>query len=201
MDPDVDYEVEKILGKRIENGSLQYFIKWKGYDESWNTWEPDDNLECPDRVAEYEAEQESEWSSSQENHPKMNVKKKRSIAEIEPEENGNGPPPSRFNSKVPDPNKSTKAKSPAAERPNERISKPKFSETLPELIEETGVIQEAVMLEDGLHFLVREGSDNPQLVPFLKMREVYPQRLISHLEQHIKFLDDKTTANFNITKL
>ena len=52
-----DYEVEAILdhdeptpGKRI------YLIKWKTYDDSWNTWEPEQSLDnCPDILAEYKA--------------------------------------------------------------------------------------------------------------------------------------------------
>ena len=34
------WEVEKILGKRTKKGQLQYWLRWKGYDESWDTWTP-----------------------------------------------------------------------------------------------------------------------------------------------------------------
>jgi hypothetical protein len=35
------YYVEKILGHRIEhNGSTRFLVKWKGYDSSYNTYEP-----------------------------------------------------------------------------------------------------------------------------------------------------------------
>lgn len=39
------YTVEKILNKRIINGKPQYYVKWEGYQESDNTWEPLVNLE------------------------------------------------------------------------------------------------------------------------------------------------------------
>lgn len=39
------YTVEKILNKRIINGKTQYFVKWEGYSEADNTWEPLVNLE------------------------------------------------------------------------------------------------------------------------------------------------------------
>lgn len=36
------YVVEKLLKKRISpiDGQMEYFVKWMGYDDSWNTWEP-----------------------------------------------------------------------------------------------------------------------------------------------------------------
>jgi len=39
------YEVEAIKDKRIlVNGDLEYLIKWQGYDDTENTWEPMGNL-------------------------------------------------------------------------------------------------------------------------------------------------------------
>ena len=32
-----DFTVEKILNKRIRNGSIEYLLKWKGFDETENT--------------------------------------------------------------------------------------------------------------------------------------------------------------------
>ena len=34
------YEVEKILERRVKDGSLEYKIKWKGYPMDQCTWEP-----------------------------------------------------------------------------------------------------------------------------------------------------------------
>ena len=39
------WEVEKILGKRTRKGQLQYWLRWKGYDESWDTWTPASDFE------------------------------------------------------------------------------------------------------------------------------------------------------------
>ncbi|WJX86052.1 La ribonucleoprotein [Trifolium repens] len=38
------YEVEVIRRKRTRKGKLEYFVKWLGWDESANTWEPPENL-------------------------------------------------------------------------------------------------------------------------------------------------------------
>jgi len=35
-----EYEVEDILNQRIHNGRIEYLVKWKGYDDAENTWEP-----------------------------------------------------------------------------------------------------------------------------------------------------------------
>lgn len=47
------YEVEEIVDHRKKNGKLQYFLKWVGYSSSENTWEFEENLECPDLVKDY----------------------------------------------------------------------------------------------------------------------------------------------------
>lgn len=39
-----EYEVEKVVDKRIH----------KGYSSDDNTWEPEDSLECPELLQEYE---------------------------------------------------------------------------------------------------------------------------------------------------
>lgn len=49
----VDYEVESVMGEKIENGARYFLIKWKGYNEEDNSWEPEDQVECVDLIEKF----------------------------------------------------------------------------------------------------------------------------------------------------
>ncbi len=50
---DLSYEIEEILDDRIEHGLQLYLVKWKGYDESFNSWEPVNNFDDFEMIANY----------------------------------------------------------------------------------------------------------------------------------------------------
>ena len=74
-----EYVVEKVVDKRVDTkGSVEYLLKWKGYDDADNTWEPSDNLDCKELIQEFEAE-------------RANKKKAKSGGKKQASSSGDGP--------------------------------------------------------------------------------------------------------------
>jgi len=55
LDPDVEYELDEICGKReTDDGEVYYLVKWRDCPESQNTWEPEVNIYAKDKIEEFE---------------------------------------------------------------------------------------------------------------------------------------------------
>lgn len=51
--------MESIIGQRVKNGRTQYLLRWKFFDDDEDTWEYEDDMNCPELIDEYKARQES----------------------------------------------------------------------------------------------------------------------------------------------
>ena len=72
-----DFNVEKILGKKTEGGKVLYHVKWQGYEEDSNTWEPASNFLDKHVITQYELELEAA--------EKTNIKEEANDAEVKEE--------------------------------------------------------------------------------------------------------------------
>jgi hypothetical protein len=48
-----EWEVEEILDSRQYRCKVQYLIKWKGYSEAHNSWEPKENVNTPELLVAF----------------------------------------------------------------------------------------------------------------------------------------------------
>jgi hypothetical protein len=51
-----DWEVQEILGRRLgpKTNTFEYLVKWKGWDQKWNSWVSVNNMSCDDLIENFE---------------------------------------------------------------------------------------------------------------------------------------------------
>ncbi len=80
---DGEYEVEDIVDHKIVRGKTSFLIRWKNYDASGDTWEPESSLSCPEIIANYKEEHMKDIEFKPKRKPEAKEKKDKGEKEYE----------------------------------------------------------------------------------------------------------------------
>lgn len=174
-----EYIVEKILDRRIVKGKVEYYIKWEGYGQDENTWEPEENLTCPELIKEFENQRKlKEGKKKEKEKEKLTTKKSLSNAESS-EEN------SKDSSSV---TKKRKDKDLGSENSEKKEKKKKIDDTpkgFAKNLEPETILGASDSTGELMLLMKWKGVDEADLVPAKEANVKCPQIVIKFYEERL----------------
>ncbi|XP_014218726.1 chromobox protein homolog 1 [Copidosoma floridanum] len=153
-----EYSVEKVLDRRVvKGGKIEYYLKWKGYSNEENTWEPEENLDCPDLIAQFEEQRKKKEAAA-------SSKSKVDDKELKKRKSSSTPTPTQ---------------------PKKKVVEDKKPEGFDRGLEPERIIG-ATDSSGELMFLMKwKGTDDADLVPARDANEKCPQIVIRFYEERL----------------
>ena len=172
-------QIERIDGKRIErDGNISYYVKWFGYNENHNTWELYQNLSSIRvLIDKYEKELNEQYKKgiiTLNEYPITNIKKEQNSFFIGRKRNEN------YDELIESSNNKNESNE------EEYLDLSKSPERLTNIYEENNKL----MLKVKWKGVEKESEES-----YKTIRDLYPNTLISFLENHINI--DGKKINFN----
>nr|ACO15563.1 Chromobox protein homolog 1 [Caligus clemensi] len=188
IEEEEEYSVEKVLDKRIgKNGKVEYLLKWKGYGEDDNTWEPKENLDCEDLIETYEKSRKSSKKddkaikSSGEKRKASSASSASSATSNNPSNNSNNNNPSN----TPNSSSNSSNSSLAAGKKPRKSSDEERPRGFDRNLDPERIIG-ATDSSGELMFLIKwKGSDEADLVPAREANLRCPQTVIKFYEERL----------------
>jgi len=159
-----EFVVEKVIDRRMNNGKVEYYLAWKGYGPADNTWEPQENLDCPELISEFERKRKERERNQKESKT----------------------PSSKARSSAPAPAREKREASPP---PKKEVKKAKKEESAITGFDRNLDPQKIIGATDSsgeLMFLMKwKGTDEADLVPARQANVKCPQVVIKFYEERL----------------
>jgi len=174
-----EYIVEKVLDKRTRNGRVEYYLKWKGYGDEENTWEPMANLDCQELIETFENDRKKKEAATK--------------SDVSPQPSG-GTAGGAKRKSAPNGTEVTSAKKASATQSNTSSSAKGGDAGSTDTHKPKGVergldperIIGATDSSGELKFLIKwKGIDEADLVPASQANVKYPQTVIKFYEERL----------------